>query len=109
MRIALVGLVGLTTILAVAFLVTYHVQTRGDWRRSQMGRHLFVFTACIGLVTGMWSIAFAASLAGVELGDWYGWSLVGVFASIPVALAWRLHLLLQAQRTPEHNQSRETS
>ncbi|HLR94280.1 MAG TPA: hypothetical protein VK053_07135 [Jiangellaceae bacterium] len=97
-RVALFALISLTTILALSFLVTYHVKTRGDWRWSHMGRHLFIFTACIALVAGLWTTVFVAAVADVDLPRWFDWLRLAAFASIPAVLFWRLRLLVRAQR-----------
>lgn len=99
-RLAGTALIAMTAALAVMFLVVYHIKTRGDWRHSTMGRHLFTFTACVGLVAFTWLVALGARLADVDLHDWFDWVRLVVFATIPAALFWRLRLLLQAQHVP---------
>lgn len=85
------------TVLSIAaclsFIVILHVSSRGDWRRSALGRHSMALAAatCYPLLLTL--------LRGV-LGDYPGrqYLLLTGFAVLSAVLCWRVVLLIREQR-----------
>jgi hypothetical protein len=88
----------LTVLGAVAcwyFVVVYHWTTRGDWRRTPVGRHLMAFTANLG---ALFVLIVVARL-------WPDYPLrpqitLVFFAAVVAQLAWRCVLLHRYQHRP---------
>jgi uncharacterized membrane protein len=96
------GLVVASALLCIAFVVTYHWRTGGTWRRwgawraSEAGRHFMVSMAVFAAVLTLTAVRV---IAGAELDTpWFQRLRTAVFAGVPVVFAWRLWLLIRAQR-----------
>ncbi len=93
-RVALV----LLAIGATGYPIYYHLATRGDWRRSAMGRHLMGYTATAALLADAGIVrVFFSGLPGQEL------IRVGaiVLAVFFVWQRWYITVRAQRQREPE--------
>jgi cytochrome bd-type quinol oxidase subunit 2 len=92
-------LVVISVALCWIFVVLYHALTGGTWRRSAAGRHLMVSMATFGTV-----LTSTAPRVGAGPGldaTWFQIVRVVVFAGVPVVFAWRIVLLIRAQRRDE--------
>lgn len=94
------GLLVVTTLLALACPVAYQVTTRGTWRRSDVGRHLMAFMASMAAVLALSSVRFVlVTVAGRDDPAWFVWIRLIVFVSVPIVLAGRLSIILDARRS----------
>lgn len=84
-------LIGLTAVLAVAAVVLHHLLA--DWRRTEAGRHAFTFEVALGLSLALWTLRLV-----VPEGDWFLFVRLVAFALVPVALAWRIRIIVQVWR-----------
>jgi hypothetical protein len=57
-RLVRMALAGGALILTLAFMLTYHIGTRGDWRKSDIGVHLMVFGLTNAIVLTLVVISF---------------------------------------------------
>lgn len=73
--------------MTLAFMLTYHLGTRGGWRRSDIGVHLMVFGATNGAVLAFVVLAFLgvlpvavmpyiSALTYLTVGWLFGWRTV---------------------------------
>lgn len=86
------GLLIITFLLALAYAVVYHFTSR--WWESEFGRSLMSLKIAIAAVTGL---AVPRILWGLNSPAYTLLRLV-VFIAVPVALAWRLVVLIKLQR-----------
>ncbi len=86
------GLVIATFVLALAYAVTYHLTAR--WWTSEFGRSLMSLKIAIAAVTGL---AVPRIIWGLDHVLFNVLRLV-VFTAVPLALAWRLAVLIKTQR-----------
>lgn len=95
-------LVVVATLQALEWVVAYHRQTRGAWRKREMGRHLMAFMAAIAIVLAFATTSRFLHALGYMNPVWFDWLRVAVFVSIPAVLLWRRLLLAHAQREEKH-------
>lgn len=89
-------LVTISAALCLVFVGLYHRLTGGDWRRSEAGRHLMISMATFGAVLSLTAVR-------IVIGDpanapWFVAIRVAVFSAVPIIFAWRIWLLVRAQR-----------
>lgn len=90
------AMVVLTALLAWAFCVIYHV--KAPWWRSEIGRHVMTYSAVVAAVL---TLSVVRMLGGASLETpWFQLVRLFVFAGVPVAIAWRIAILLRLQRRP---------
>lgn len=85
----------LCAILANSFCVIYHSIAR--WWKSEVGRHIMLFSATLSVVLDLWFI-------GLIFGgnnDWFRILRVAAFAGIPYVLGRQIWILLKSQRQGE--------
>jgi hypothetical protein len=83
-------------VLAVAFIVAYHLTSRGAWRNNPMGRHMMAFAAVDAVVLGLSCIR---AIGGASLNtDWFAALRTITFLGVPWVFAWRLWLLRSTVR-----------
>jgi hypothetical protein len=94
--IVLIGnaLIVLTTILAWTFCILYHAMA--PWWRSQMGRNVMTYGLVVAAVLSL-SVVRVAFDAVVET-PWFSILRLVLFAGVPVAIGWRIAILLRVQR-----------
>lgn len=95
-----------SAIIAVEWVFAYHWKSRGDWRVTNMGRHLMVFMASLAAILSM--IAVETLIEDVLSGGmpgWWEWLELVVITSLPFVLAWRRVVLYQAQRTRKNHRA----
>jgi hypothetical protein len=89
-------LVHLTTLLAWAFIVLYHLSA--PWWRTEAGKHVMAFMAALAAVLTLSSLRLATGApAQTEPVTWFTWLRVLVFASVPAVIGWRVAILWRAQ------------
>ncbi len=83
----------LLTVAAIVATASVVVHARVPWRDSQMGRHLMAYMGVIALVLDL-------GVVRLIIGDYPAFSVIRlvVFVGVPIVMAWRLVLQLQAQR-----------
>ena len=93
--------------LAVACVVAYHIKTRGAWNASEVGRHLMVFMFSMAAVLIV-SVIRVIIVSGFDSDEpsWFFDVRILIFASIPAVLAWRLYIILTADRDKEYGHDR---
>lgn len=75
------------------FVISYQVLTGGDWRRTAVGRHLFSFTANLGMILTLITVArFWPAYPGRQL------IVVFTFGVLVGQVWYRVILLYRAQR-----------
>jgi FlaA1/EpsC-like NDP-sugar epimerase len=101
------ALVIVSAALCWAFVVVYHVMSRGSWRYSLIGRHLMVSDGTVGTVL---TLSVIRIIGGPSLDPlWFQVLRMLVFAAVPVVVAWRIWLMVRAQRANnerEHDDAR---
>lgn len=95
------ALVALGFLGSLLFPVLYHVGSRGGWRRSEMGRHLMVFSLAVGY-------ALLALLSRITLGDYPGRGFVNFSAMIALvgAVWWRSFIYVKLRRKERNGRGR---
>lgn len=88
------ALVILTTILAWAFCILY--QILAPWWRSELGRNVMVYGLVVAAVLSLTTVRLLAG-AAVET-PWFSVLRLIVFSGVPVAIGWRIVILLRIQR-----------
>lgn len=89
--------------LAVAFMIAYHVTSRGAWRTNPMGRHMMAFAAVDAAVLGL-SCIRAIFGASVDT-HWFAALRIVTFFGVPWVFAWRLWLLRSSVRAERARQA----
>lgn len=86
------GLVIYTFMISLAFCVAYHFAAR--WWETEFGRSLMIYQVAMTLVLGL---TLPRLLVG---GDnlIFQYVRIAVFAVVPLALTWRLIVLIKVQR-----------
>jgi len=88
------ALVIITTALAWLFCVLYHFMA--PWWRSEMGRNIMTYGLVVAVVLSL-SVVRIVSDAVVET-PWFSVLRLITFAGVPVAIGWRIAILLRVQR-----------
>lgn len=90
------GLLYVTTALAVACIVYYHLSTEGAWRDSEVGWHLMVWMASFALVLFLTvlRITFGATFDT----PWFATLRLVAFATTPAVFVWRLRIMVRVRR-----------
>lgn len=88
-------MVVVTTVLAWAFVVLYHV--KAPWWRSEIGRHVMTYSTVVAAVL---TLATVRLFSGASLDDtpWFAALRLVVFAGVPAAIGWRIAILWRVQR-----------
>lgn len=84
-------LIGLTTVLAITAVALHQLLAR--WWETEAGRHAFTFEAVLALSLTLWTLRLV-----VPVGDWFLVVRLAAFALLPVALAWRIRIIVQTWR-----------
>ncbi len=92
------GLIVVSTLLALEWVIAYHRLTGGQWRHNEMGRHLMAFEGALAAVLTLSSIRIVTDLFGYPDPAWFQALRLIVFVSIPVVFVWRRWLLAKAQQ-----------
>lgn len=81
---------------AIAFPVLYHFGSRGEWRHTDLGRHLMAFSVAVGA-------ALLALLLRIVLGDYTGRAVVnfGSIFGLVAVVWWRSVQYVRVWRKPE--------
>jgi len=80
-----------TALVAWAFIILYHVLSRGAWRHDPLGRHLMALAA---VDAAIFTTLAAANLWPVLAGTgWFRWVQLVVVSGIAVTTAWRAVIL----------------
>lgn len=88
------GLVLFTAVLALAFCALYHL--RQPWWRSHVGQHIMTYS---GVVAAVLTLSAARIIAGAGLdAAWFRVLRLIVFAGTPVAIGWRIAILMSVPR-----------
>lgn len=76
-----------------AFPISYHIGTGGQWRRTQMGRHLMGYTTAAALLADAGIVrVFFPDLPGQEIGRLAALALAAIFV-------WQRNIIfVRAQR-----------
>ncbi|MEV4287339.1 hypothetical protein AB0K40_17685 [Nonomuraea bangladeshensis] len=85
------ALIGLTAVLAIAAVVVHQLLAR--WWETEAGRHAFTFELALALSLTLWAVRLA-----VPEGDWFLAVRLIAFALVPIALAWRIRIIVQIWR-----------
>jgi hypothetical protein len=92
------ALVVLTAVLAWAFCVLYHFLA--PWWRSTMGRNVMTYGLVVAAVLSL-SVVRLAFGAAVDT-PWFSVLRLVVFAGVPLAIGWRIAILVRLQiRNPK--------
>lgn len=79
-----------------AFIVAYHLVSRGAWRRDPMGWHIMAITAVDAMIFTMAAVGFwMPLLSGEPVWRWTGLMMV---AGIPAVTVWRGVILWRLYR-----------
>jgi len=89
-------LVIVSAVMALTFIIGYHVSSNGLWRRDPIGRHVMAFVTADFLVFALAAVRFIAG-ASLDTG-WFAWVRVVVFMAIPWTIGWRLLILWRLYR-----------
>jgi hypothetical protein len=84
-------LIAVSAVIAVTVVLAHHLLAR--WWRTEAGRHAFTFEAVLALSLGLWAVRLL-----LPEGDWFLLVRLVAFALVPVALAWRLRIIVQTWR-----------
>lgn len=84
-------LIAVSAVLSVTAVVLHQLLAR--WWRTEAGRHTFTYEAVLALSLTLWAIRLA-----VPEGDWFLLVRLAAFALVPVALAWRIRIIVQMWR-----------
>lgn len=89
-------LVIVSALLALTFIIGYHVFSQGAWWTDPIGRHVMAFVTADFLVFALAAVrlAFGASL---DTG-WFVWLRVVVFLAIPWTIGWRIWILWKLRK-----------
>lgn len=87
-------LVLITTVLGWTFCVLYHFLA--PWWRTTMGRNVMTYGLVVAAVLSLSSARIIAG-AGLET-TWFQVLRLIVFAGVPMAISWRIAILLRLQR-----------
>jgi hypothetical protein len=85
---------GLAALVALTFVVAYHVLTRGHWRDGEHGTHLMVFSFAVAVILGY---AFV-SLLGVVPRWFLPYSSALIYSTMGFLMLWRLTILIRDQK-----------
>lgn len=85
-------IVTLTFVSSAAFCVTYHVIAR--WWENAFGRSLMIYQISMTLILGLSTVQTWTGFQHPALSS-FG---LAVFSVVPLALTWRLLVLIRAQR-----------
>jgi uncharacterized protein involved in response to NO len=86
---------GLAALVALTFVVAYHVLTGGHWRDSEHGTHIMAFSFAVMVILGY---AFVALLNWIP--RWFlPYSSALIYSTMGFLMLWRLAILLRDQRT----------
>jgi hypothetical protein len=93
------ALVVASTLIGAFWCVAYHVVSRGDWRRTEVGRHLMTFMITLSAVTATTSVRIVVvDWLGYAEPVWFHLVRLLVFAGVPVIYLWRWRLLFRPER-----------
>lgn len=85
-------LVIITFVTSLAFVIVYHLSAR--WWENDFGKSLMTYQVTMTIVLGL-------SISRIVLGGsehpLFGWLRFGVFAVVPLALTWRIAVLIRLQ------------
>jgi hypothetical protein len=84
----------LTAVLAVTFCVLYTAWE--PWWRSELGRHLFTYSAVVAAVLVL-SVIRVVSGVGLET-PWFQALRLITFAGMPFVIGWRIAILWRIHR-----------
>lgn len=85
----------LSALIATAFVVLYWATAR--WWRSEMGRNVMALMGSLALLLDLTAVRAFTQAVPAPHADWFLWVRLGVFAFIPVAIGWRLWILVRLQ------------
>jgi hypothetical protein len=83
----------LSALVAVEFVIAYHRQTEGTWRRRVIGQQIMLQAGALAVVLSVWSIAVVIRFAGHTIPGWYFILVTTTFVLILFSLV-RLRILL---------------
>jgi FlaA1/EpsC-like NDP-sugar epimerase len=85
-----------TTLLAIACVVYYHVSSGGTWRFTEVGRHLQAFMGSCALVL---TLSVLRVFGGASLATpWFAAVRTVALSTVTVAFGWRLSIMIRANR-----------
>ncbi|MFC6080900.1 putative phage holin [Sphaerisporangium aureirubrum] len=74
------------------------------WWLTPQGRHVFVFQGALALTLDLWGLrALTSPRAAAPPVDWFLIARTAAFALIPIALGWRLIIIIRTWRTGRRN------
>lgn len=82
-----------TFVVSFAFVVIYHL--RAAWWESSFGKSLMTYQVAMTTVLGLSIVRLV--LGGSEH-PFFAWLRLGVFVVVPLALTWRIIVLVRLQR-----------
>jgi cytochrome bd-type quinol oxidase subunit 2 len=104
---SLIGTIGTILVIAdfiasLAFCVTYHVLAR--WWKTEFGKSLMIYQILMTLTLGL---AIPRIIFGIS-SSIFEWARLIVFAVLPIAVVWRMVIMIKAQRkASEHDEDRK--
>jgi len=105
---SLIGTIGtilviLDFVASLAFCITYHVLAR--WWETEFGKSLMIYQILMTLTLGL---AIPRIIFGVS-SPIFEWTRLVLFAVLPIAVVWRMVVMIKAQRkvSEQHDDNRE--
>lgn len=90
-------LIWATFILSIIWVIAYHVTAR--WWETDFGRSLMIYQVSMSIILGTTGVQTLYQIEHLAFSIF----VLAVFAVVPLALAWRLLVLIRVQRRAGHD------